>query len=227
MSPSNSKNKRPDLIIHWNSQSIANKLDSLKLTIKRLKPAIVSIQETWLGLDSLQSNSLNIPGYNTHNFPLSFRNAGLLLYIHKSFSCRPLPVLKPDAPFKSSSQIVFLEVCSSFHAPFLFCSLYRNPHATAGTCQKFVQPLALPLLCPSLSSLALTLMRGIACGQIQLAIQLVVPWLICFPLYPWNHSTSTSFLVSPHTLRQGQSLTLLLLPTRSSSATSPISTTTR
>jgi len=78
--------------MHWNLHSLPHKVSDLRDLVNAHRPAIVSLNETWLWED--EEVDLNLFDYNLYASSLPYNNgqrrrAGVALLVHSSLLTRP------------------------------------------------------------------------------------------------------------------------------------------
>ena len=84
-------------VLFWNTRSIYNKIDSVRLEITKTQPDILNISETWLN-DSINNIEVDIPGYNLLRYDRGRdelgnikRGGGLCTFVKIGLLCTELP----------------------------------------------------------------------------------------------------------------------------------------
>lgn len=97
--PQQPQSAAPSILL-FNSRSLFNKLDDLKIRVISCQPDIICITETWLD-ESVNDNAILLPGYSLIRQDRDSRGGGVLLY-HKSalsvsvLSNVPIPNVKSN-----------------------------------------------------------------------------------------------------------------------------------
>ena len=69
-------------------QSLMNSVLSVKITVHA---GVVCIVETWLG-EEITDSEISLPDYQLYRLDRNRHGGGVLMYVHKSFSCKVLLV---------------------------------------------------------------------------------------------------------------------------------------
>ena len=95
-------------ILFYNGRSLLPKFDELCALCENHCPGVVCIVETWLG-EEITDSEISLPDYQLYRLDRNRHGGGVLMYVHKSFSCKVLLV--------GPSQLEFLLI-----------SIYRSCH---------------------------------------------------------------------------------------------------
>ena len=107
--------------IHINTRSIFHKLSEIKVLALKIKPAVISISETWL--DASYTNlSVNIDGYNVLRRDRASHAGGVCAYIRSDLSYNQRVELQND-----DLEDLWMELLLPNSKPIFIGTCYRAP----------------------------------------------------------------------------------------------------
>ena len=112
------------LVVHINIRSLLPHLDELKIAVRRLKPDILAISESWLD-NTIRDNEISIDGYHSSRHDRDRHGGGTIVYTRDHLSTKVTSLRNQTT---TSYYSVWLEVChSSLPSTLLVGCIYRPP----------------------------------------------------------------------------------------------------